>query len=517
VRAVLRFFFRDPATATLVLLCAAWTLVSKALDLTYSQAGAITQTQLWHGEYWRLPSATLLHHMESWVHLVVNAFSLFFVGRVIERACGRRVFLACVVGAAFAGFGVSLMSAGGNDVHMGISGGIAGLVGLVLAIEWCVTRSLLEFLRQRNTILIAVFLAISFPLALLVERRLPGVQVDHAAHGAGFLVGLLAGLAHYTRRGPRPLRGAVVGLALTILPVAYAGHPLLDARYHLWRGDRAHRAGDSAAAVAAYERALSLDPSNPRAGLRLAEWKDDPAILEGLRRPDEYRDAFLGVHLDLAARRLPADPAAARRLVEAAHKLGSRAPGPWLRFAEAAEALGFADEAYRAWLEAADLMPDSEAWRPHARALMLIGRRSEKTGVAEVLVVARGATAGLADAAARTWLESAIAAAAHSASNGALASPADPTVARDLAALFQTLAENTDDARRADYRVRSAYWLWREAEAQGAPLDEVRARFRAALSEARENGDSRSRETAEQWFRERGLPVPDLEGEEAGG
>jgi len=524
----------------LVLLCVAWTLVSKWRHLTYDEAGAITQEQLWRGEVWRLFSATFLHHMESWAHLVLNGLSLWFVGRVIERALGRGALLVHLGGAVLAGFAASFTFFGDMAVpRMGISGGIAGLIGLLLAIEWCMTRSLGEFLRQRNTILILVFIAVSFPVALLIESKAENVRVDHAAHIGGFAFGLLAGLAHYTRRGRRPERGLIAVLVLGVLPIVYASHPYFDPEYYLWRGDRAYHAEDMEAAESAYARVLALDPGNPRASIRVAVMRDAPALLDNVRRDDRYRDELLGAYLELATRRLRTDPDTVTRLVNAAFAVGARTPVPWMQFGEAAENAGLTGIAYDAWREAAKLSLPSEAWRPLARAMRLLGMREEwkddpppASIVRETIRVAMGAAVGLAadlSPAGRTALEQAIAAASHVASDAAIrlfagdaprAEIAD--LARDLAALFQRLAENAaEDARRPNYRVRSAYWLWQWAKAapeSAPPPEEVEARFRAALTEAVLYGDPKAREIAELWFRDQGIPVPepDLE-EERGG
>jgi membrane associated rhomboid family serine protease len=486
---------REPLTLGLIAACVGWTLYARWRHLTYTEAGALAGRLLWQGEYWRLLSAAVLHHMGSWIHLVTNCISLFFVGRVIERGSGRRAFLVCLVGGALAGFAGSLLSDPDPTMkRMGISGGIAALLGLLLAIEWAVTKSLWDFLRQRNTLLIIFFLALSVPFAMLVEEN---VRVDHAGHAGGFLFGLLAGLAYYTRRGVRPARGAIVAAALALLPVAYVSHPFLDPQYQIWRARRAYSAGDFADAAARYERAKELDPT----------------ALDTAGAREELLDAYLRV----AAEGGP-DTA---RLVDAARSLGGRDPRSWLRFAAQAEAGQRADEAYVAWREAAALLPDRAAWLPLERALRLL-RARKPPPLLETLGVARGAAAGLGAGLvpeARAALEAELAGTADAVSQEALATPHGKEVANGLAELYRILAENTGEAaRKPRYRLRSADWLWRAAEGPMVP-DEVAARFGAALTEAALHGDAGARAAAEQWFRERGLPVPapDLEGEEGGG
>jgi membrane associated rhomboid family serine protease len=474
-------------TLGLVAICAGWTVYARSRHMGYAEAGALTGLRLWEGEFWRLFSAMFLHHMGGWFHLAANGISLLFVGRAIEGACGRGILLGWLFGPAMAGFAASLVfRPDSGAVLMGISGGIAGLVGLVLAIEWASSRSVLQFLRQRNTLLILLFIALGVALASQVETK--DLRVDHVGHAGGFLCGLLAGLAHYTRRGIRRARGIAVLAALSVLPVAYAARPLLDPGYQLWRAGRAYRAGEYEAAVRAYERARELEPG----------------ALDRPRARAELLESYL---------RLAADAPDPATLVEKARALGGREAGPWVRFAAAAEQR-CPLEAYVAWREAAAILPSSVAWEPYVRALRLL-RARETPAPVETLACARGATAGLK---ASPVLEAEIAAAADAVA--ALApGPAD---ADSLSDLYRILAENTSEkAWKPKYRLRSAEWLFRARRegASGAPDDEVKARFRAALSEAAFHGDAETRGAAERWFREAGIPVPepDLEGEEGGG
>ncbi|MCK6458702.1 MAG: rhomboid family intramembrane serine protease, partial [Planctomycetes bacterium] len=442
---------------------------------------------------WRLLTAMLLHHTGSWIHLVANALSLFFVGRAVERACGRTVLLAAVVGGALAGSAASLVwIPDPGFARVGISGGIAALLGLLHAVEWADSRSFLGFLKQRNTILVLVFLALGYVLA---EHVFTWLAVDHVAHAGGLAFGLLSGLAYETRKGLRPARGAAVALALSVLPVAYASHPLLEPEYRVFRARRAILAEDFETAARELDRASEIDPGAlDRGGLR-----------------DDLLDAYLRV----AARRLGTSEG--ETLLGKALALGGRKPDPWIAFANAAEQGGHADAAYEAWREAAALLRDGDAWLAFERALRLL-RRREAPPVRETIEMARGAARGLRAGLppeAATELEREIARAAE-----ALHGRGDPPEgddARALSELYRTLAENAGaDARRPRYRLRSAEWLWRgSGEASG----DVVARFGAAITEAALYGDPAAGEEAAKWFRERGMavPEPDLEGEEGGG
>jgi tetratricopeptide (TPR) repeat protein len=332
---------------------------------------------------------------------------------------------------------------------------------------------------------------------MYVESRVPTMQVDHAGHAGGFAFGLLSGLAYYTRKGVRAVRGTAVALALSILPVAYACHPILEPEYRIWRARRAYGEEDYEAAAREFERAKDLDPG----ALDAAGMRDD----------------LLDTYLRLAAERLGTPEGAA--FVGKALALGGRRPEPWVRFAMAAEAGGHADEAYEAWREAATLLRDVDAWLACERALRLL-RAREAPPVRETIDVARGAARGLRaglppEAAAE--LERVISQTADALGRRAIEDPPGADAVKALSELYWTLAENSlEDARRPRYRLRSAEWLWRgSGEASG----DVVARFGAAITEAALYGDPAVAEEAARWFRERGMavPAPDLEGEEDGG
>ncbi|HEX5135787.1 MAG TPA: rhomboid family intramembrane serine protease [Planctomycetota bacterium] len=493
----MRRLLREPVTLGLVLLCIGWTVAARVWQATPLAAGALTGARLWEGEYWRLFSAMVLHHTGSWIHLVANAVSLFFVGRVIERGCGWRVLLGCVVGGALLGSAASLLWNPEPRVpRMGISGGIAGLVGLLLAVEWAISRGFLDFLKQRNTLLILFFVALSLPIAMLVESRVPTIQVDHAGHVGGFAFGLLFGVSYYTRKGIRTARGAAVALALAVLPVAYASHPAFEPEYRIWRARRAYGQGDLETAAREYERAKELDPAALDAAGMRAE--------------------LLDTYLRLAAGRFGTPDGA--DFVRKALAVGGRDPGPWIRFAEAAEKAQRPTEAYAAWREAAGQMPDEGAWMAYERALRLL--LSREAAPIETIVVARGATRGLRvglPPEAALALEREIAAAADGVGARLGDHTSDRESATRLSELYWLLAENSlEDGRRPRYRLRSAEWLWRGS---GEVRGDVRARFGAVITEAALYGDPAAGEEAARWFRERGLPVPepDLEGEEGGG
>jgi rhomboid protease GluP len=535
----------EPLTVLLIGLCVALTLWAKWSEATPSGAGAVSELALWRGEYWRLVTHLLLHDPVGWLHLAVNMLSLYFIGRIVAQVTGRRIYLLSLLLAAMTGLALSVGLQPGPAPsrfwRVGISGGIAGLLGLLLAVEWAVSRSFLQFLKQRNTIIILIIVVVSTALAMIYERAAEGVSIDHAAHGGGFGFGFLFGVAYYSRkRRRRPRLAAAVALVLGVLPIAYICYPALNPTFFVWQGDRAWREDRREDAAACYERALSLDADHVIAAARLALVRDDPAPLEGLSAPGNAAESasLLNAYLTLSRRRFERDPDTARALFERARLLPGSAKA-WARFAEAAEAAGWIEEACAGFTLAAKWARagrrKSPEWPYRIRALRLFMKRpvwQAELQAHQRLVLADkaadhalGAAGGLAEGrprADREAIEVAIADAAFKLDAWTARIVGGPEDDRRLLYsrlrdLFNVLAENAADPKRKPlYRWRRAQWGWRAA---GAVDSTVRGFFKAALTEAHLYGNPEVQALAEQWFRAQGLPIPPLdlaEGEDGG-
>ncbi len=80
------------------------------------------------GEYWRLVMPMFLHI--GWLHLLVNSYALYLLGRILERVYAYGRFALLYVGA---GVGSSFLSMRlSNNVAAGASGAIFGVAGAML-------------------------------------------------------------------------------------------------------------------------------------------------------------------------------------------------------------------------------------------------------------------------------------------------------------------------------------------------------------------------------------------------
>ncbi len=142
------------------------------------------------GEVWRLLTAGLVHG--GWIHLAMNMMVLNDIGRLVESLFGSRRFLvllwASVLGGSLASFATN------PHPSVGISGGLFGLVGAMLALGVRHRRRLTPPVKR---------ILLRAPIEVIVLNLALGFAVqfiDNSAH----LGGLVTGFALAFLLPPRP-------------------------------------------------------------------------------------------------------------------------------------------------------------------------------------------------------------------------------------------------------------------------------------------------------------------------
>lgn len=455
----------------------------------------------------------------GWVHLLMNMVSLYFVGRVLEQGIGRPAYLFFLLITAEAGMAASLFGNPDGVWRMGISGGIAGLVGVVLALEWAITDSWREFWQQRNTRLVMFLLVVNVGLAFWMGT-IQGAKIDHSGHLGGLVVGLLGGLAFYTRRGTQATRGVVVALAMVVPPIAYAGHPIFNVHYHWFRFDSAK---DSAEREVALRGVLSVEPDNLRARVRLAINIDQPGPLEGIATQESsiLANRIVTAWLLLASRRLETNPDEAIAFAARAAEIENSIHPGWLEFGKAAETAGLtelSEQSYvRAYAALKVLRRAGRLWRPAWARLLMMSQ--QELDLADPVVfeqwigLASEASGGL-----RTnnpQLIQTLEGVRRSAEAMAVKQGGAPEFARPLSDFYGRLASGSNEMhpRVADYDVMMAIWWWRGAEDQADPetLELASGRFGTAWQSAVRTRNFYREAQAEAWFRQHAIPLPEPE------
>jgi len=168
--------------AAMLLAGAGWWHAAQGVPLAWgANFGPATQD----GQWWRLGTAMFVHF--GVVHLALNMWALWDVGRLMEGLLGRWRFAALYLGSGVLGNGVSLVVQGNQAVSGGASGAVFSLYGALLVFLWRerrqVDRAEFRWLFGGALLFTALMLGLGFVL--------PGI--DNAAHAGGLLAGALLG------------------------------------------------------------------------------------------------------------------------------------------------------------------------------------------------------------------------------------------------------------------------------------------------------------------------------------
>ena len=173
-----------------------------------------------HGteDWWRFVSYSFIHDNTSFLHILFNCLAMFWIGRFVEQLYGRLVLLGTFVLTAAAGglfwIGVSavLPNISPANVTLGASGGLAGLVGLLLVMGRVQGRNVPAGVAAQMRTYAIIVIAINVALGFLAGG------VNNWVHLGGVIAGALMGLVipPLQRIGGRDLavweQGALVGV-----------------------------------------------------------------------------------------------------------------------------------------------------------------------------------------------------------------------------------------------------------------------------------------------------------------
>jgi len=218
------------------------------------------------GEYWRLFTMMFLH--VGVLHLAFNGYALFIIGTELERLMGPARFLSIYLLSGL--FGGLASYAFSDSLAAGASGAIFGIIGAQAAF-FLVHRERLGTWGTRRLGSIALILVLN----LVWGFSQPG-SIDNLAHIGGLLAGVALGWALVPRYEFDPVRMQVLdrnllgrywpalGLAVLMLlggtalvTLAYRDSP----RSHLYLGQQAIEQEQWEEAAVELEQAIAQDPS----------------------------------------------------------------------------------------------------------------------------------------------------------------------------------------------------------------------------------------------------------------
>lgn len=131
------------------------------------------------GDYYRMLTAMFLHG--SYIHILFNMLSLWWIGGPLEAALGRARYLALYFVSGLAGSALTYLIAAPNQPSLGASGAIFGLFGA--------TAVLLRRLRYDMRPVIALL------VINLIFTFNPGFNIAWQAHIGGLVAGVITGYA----------------------------------------------------------------------------------------------------------------------------------------------------------------------------------------------------------------------------------------------------------------------------------------------------------------------------------
>ncbi|HEY6470643.1 MAG TPA: rhomboid family intramembrane serine protease [Candidatus Dormibacteraeota bacterium] len=150
-------------------------------------------------EWWRFVSSAFLHDNSSVYHVLFNSIAMLFIGRLVEQLYGRLVLLGTFLITAIAGglfwVGISQLPfqlpAIEPTISIGASGGIAGLVGLLLMVGRVQGKKIPVGISHTVRNYAVTVIVLNVALTFLFSSS---DDINNYAHVGGLLCGAVLGL-----------------------------------------------------------------------------------------------------------------------------------------------------------------------------------------------------------------------------------------------------------------------------------------------------------------------------------
>lgn len=327
--------------ATYVFLCIN---VAVFLLMTFSGGSTNPQVQLdfgasyaplfRQGQYWRLVMPMFLHI--GWIHLALNAYALYLLGRFLEPLYGYGRFSFIYVGAGMGGAFLSMTMS--NHVSSGASGAIFGIAGAMLVTGFLRHSWIPRHWRRVFGAGILLTILINLVLGVVI----PGI--DNWAHLGGLVTGMfLCGLIAPARdaeaqmgqpaeRGSQALVLAPVAVVLVAMVAAARNYRSTTQINQLLQQSAAllSRHMDNAA-LDRLQQALRLEPRSARAHAAMGQYEiNHKQLQEGIRELETAQrlspdSAEVALQLSVAYQ-MAGDPARAEQMLKRAQAV--MPPGP---------------------------------------------------------------------------------------------------------------------------------------------------------------------------------------------
>jgi membrane associated rhomboid family serine protease len=194
-----------------------WIFDHGALFMTaqYSPTGPLVGVA--HGEWWRLITAAFLHYGP--LHLLLNMYSLYWAGSILEQIIGRWRFALLYFAAGVAGSAGALVVTP-NAITAGASGAIFGILGALYVLER--KRHIASGGQIATLIIFNLILTFAFG-GFGIGSSVTGITISIGGHVGGLLGGVvLMWLLLQVRRSAAYSVAATAAVVIASAIVAYA-------------------------------------------------------------------------------------------------------------------------------------------------------------------------------------------------------------------------------------------------------------------------------------------------------
>lgn len=230
---------REPATYVLIGLNTALALVDGFTNELISRLFWARGFDVYYGDYWRPLGAGFAHATP--MHIMMNMYSLFVLGKLIEPLYGTNRFLLIYFVALLGGSALSLALSDPNTAMLGASGAIFGLFGALLGYLFSRTGSWQGVWSTPYGRQLIIVLALNTYLSLL-----PGISL--LGHLGGFVPGFFLGVFYERKMSRRASTNdhatywlVIVGVPLLTI---YSCVPFNRAGYIAVQALKAYESGD---------------------------------------------------------------------------------------------------------------------------------------------------------------------------------------------------------------------------------------------------------------------------------
>jgi membrane associated rhomboid family serine protease len=161
-------------------------------------------------QYWRLVTCTLLHI--GWIHLLLNGYALWILGKLLENIYGFDDFLIIYLISGLTG-SIASWKFGASPASAGASGAIFGLLGAAISLTIIKKEGVPEQIRSRLAGPLVFWTIVNLLLGFAITN------IDNAGHIGGMVGGLVFGYLLPSRRsdGSRSQRGWMTWVKWSVL------------------------------------------------------------------------------------------------------------------------------------------------------------------------------------------------------------------------------------------------------------------------------------------------------------